>query len=148
MGFTLSGCNNIFDTIFLLGYPFRWRTPCILWLHSTHLSSIRRKRRFTTRSAGGTEARRRPVFTKATEGKKGKCGVNFAPMSTCGQNSRHGSPKEYMEREEVFIETTLFFSWNYSRTGCGDFRCGTPQLKYPQHSAFFSVFPCLQRSGW
>ena len=33
-------------------------------------------------------------------------------------------------------------SLNFSRKGCGNFRCGTPQLKCPQHLIFFSVSPC------
>jgi hypothetical protein len=36
------------------------------------------------------------------------------------------------------------FSWTYSREGCGNFRCGTPQLKCPQH--FFSS-RCLRASS-
>ncbi len=45
-----------------------------------------------------------------------------------------------MEREETSL--TLFFLPNGSKRRCGNFRCGTPQLKCPQH--FFSVSPCLQ----
>ncbi len=48
-------CSMVFRE---LGYPFRWRTPAILWLQKAHFMFVKRKQRFTTRYAGGTEARR------------------------------------------------------------------------------------------
>jgi hypothetical protein len=59
--------------------------------------AIQEKRTLTTRYAGDTETLRR----------KYKCGVYFVHASTHGQNKRHGFLEEFVEREELVIDSLL-----------------------------------------
>ncbi len=76
-----------------------------------------------------------------------QCGVYFVHGNTVAKINAiplGGRP----ERDEMCCVLMSLFSLalsmsmgsaNYSRKGCGNFRCGTPQLKYPQHSLFSSL---------